>query len=122
LFDSGAVGDQLYYVMPHVEGGSLRERLRRETSLPLDEALRLAQEIASALGHAHRQGFIHRDIKPANILLSDGMALVGDFGIARLMSASGGETLTGSGALVGTPLYMSPEQAHGTGNVGATAD
>ena len=90
LFDSGAVGDQLYYVMPHVEGGSLRARLQREMPLPLDEALRLAREIASALGHAHRQGFIHRDIKPENILLSDGMALVADFGIARLMSASGG--------------------------------
>ena len=122
LFDSGAVGDQLYYVMPHVEGGSLRARLQRETPLPLDEALRLAREIASALGHAHRQGFIHRDIKPENILLSDGMALVADFGIARLMSASGGETLTGSGAVLGTPLYMSPEQALGTGSVGAPAD
>ena len=122
LFDSGAAGDQLYYVMPHVEGGSLRARLQRETPLPLDEALRLAREIASALGHAHRQGFIHRDIKPENILLSDGMALVADFGIARLMSASGAETLTGSGAVMGTPLYMSPEQALGTASVGAPAD
>ena len=122
LFDSGAVGDQLYYVMPHVEGGSLRSRLQRERLLPVDEALRLAREIASALGHSHRQGFIHRDIKPENILLSDGIALVADFGIARLMSASGGEALTGSWTVLGTPRYMSPEQALGTGSVGAPSD
>ena len=97
------------------KGGRCAHGSERETPLPLDEALRLAREIASALGHAHRQGFIHRDIKPENILLSDGMALVADFGIARLMSASDGETLTGSGTVMGTPLYMSPEQALGTG-------
>ena len=122
LFDSGAVGDRLYYVMPHVKGGSLLARLQREAPLPLDEALRLTHEIASALGHAHRQGFVHRDIKPANILLSDGMAMVADFGIARVMSASGVMRLTGTGAAVGTPLYMSPEQALGTEEVGAPAD
>ena len=108
LFDSGAVGDQLYYVMPHVEGGSLRARLQRESQLPLDEALRLAREIASALGHAHRQGFIHRDIKPENILLSDGMALVADFGIARLMSASGGEAVDGLGGGAGNAALHEP--------------
>jgi len=122
LFDSGAAGDQLFYVMPHVEGGSLRARLRHDAPLPLDEALRLAREVAAALGHAHGQGFIHRDIKPENILLSDGMALVADFGIARVMSASGAEKVTGTGAALGTPLYMSPEQALDTGNVGPPAD
>jgi non-specific serine/threonine protein kinase len=122
LFDSGAVGDHLFYVMPHVEGGSLRARLQHDAPLPLDEALRLAREVARALGHAHGQGFIHRDIKPENILLSDGMALVADFGIARVMSASGVEKLTGTGAALGTPLYMSPEQALDTGSVGAPAD
>ena len=121
LFDSGAIGDQLFYVMPHVEGGSLRARLQH-APVPLDEALRLAREVASALGHAHRQGFIHRDIKPENILLSDGMASVADFGIARVVSANGVETLTGTGTALGTPLYMSPEQALDTGNVGAPAD
>ncbi len=121
LFDSGAIGDQLFYVMPHVEGGSLRARLQH-ASVPLDEALRLAREVASALGHAHRQGFVHRDIKPENILLSDGMASVADFGIARVMSANGVETLTGTGTALGTPLYMSPEQALDTGNVGPPAD
>jgi non-specific serine/threonine protein kinase len=120
LFDSGAIDDRLYYVMPYVEGGSLRARLQRETPLPLDEALRLARDVASALGHAHRQGFIHRDIKPANILLSDGMALVADFGIARVIT--GAQTLSGAGGVLGTPLYMSPEQALGTGDVGVPAD
>ncbi len=122
LFDSGAAGDQLYYVMPHVEGGSLRARLRREAPLPLEEALRLAQEVARALGHAHRQGFVHRDIKPENILLSDGMALVADFGIARVLNASDQEPLTGHGMTVGTPRYMSPEQVLDTGEVGPPAD
>ena len=121
LFDSGAVGDQLFYVMPHVEGGSLRARMRRETPLPLEEALRLTQEVATALGHAHRQGFIHRDIKPENILLSDGMALVADFGIARVLNADP-EQLTGHGVRLGTPRYMSPEQALGTEDVGVPAD
>ena len=122
VFDSGAAGDQLYYVMPHVEGGSLRARLRREAPLPLEEALRLAQEVARALGHAHRQGFVHRDIKPENILLSDGMALVADFGIARVLNASDQEPLTGHGMMVGTPRYMSPEQVLDTGEVGPPAD
>ena len=122
LFDSGAAGDQLFYVMPHVEGGSLRARLRRGAPLPIEEALRLAQEVARALGHAHRHGFIHRDIKPENILLSDGMALVADFGLARVLNAGDPEQLTGHGVTLGTPRYMSPEQALDTGDVGAPAD
>jgi non-specific serine/threonine protein kinase len=113
LFDSGAAGDQLFYVMPHVEGGSLRARLQHDAPLPLDDALRLAREVAGALGHAHGQGFIHRDIKPENILLSDGMALVADFGIARVMSASGAERVTGTGVALGNASLHEPRAGAG---------
>jgi len=117
LFDSGAAGDLLYYVMPYIRGESLRARLRREAQLPLDDALRLTREIAAALGHAHQQDLVHRDIKPENILIVDGMALVADFGIARSMSArspdDGTQMATMIGAVIGTPQYMSPEQATG---------
>ncbi len=116
LFDSGAQGDVLYYVMPCIEGESLRALLDRRKVLPLDEALRLTREIASALEHAHRRGIVHRDIKPENVLLADGIAVVTDFGIGRAMTAaaeSRGSTLTQTGLVIGTPHYMSPEQASG---------
>jgi non-specific serine/threonine protein kinase len=117
LFDSGAAGDLLYYVMPYVPGESLRARLQRESQLPVDVALRLTREIAAALGHAHQQDLVHRDIKPENILIVDGMALVADFGIARTMGVrspdEGTQMATMVGAVIGTPQYMSPEQATG---------
>jgi len=111
LYDSGATDEITYYVMPYVEGDSLRERLDRERQLPLESALRIAREVGDALSHAHAHQIIHRDIKPANILLSGGHALVADFGIARAVTAAGGEQITTSGLAVGTPAYMSPEQA-----------
>jgi eukaryotic-like serine/threonine-protein kinase len=113
LFDSGDGAGFLYYVMPYVEGESLRDRLHRESPLPIDEALRIADEIADALSYAHRRGVIHRDIKPENILLENGHAIVADFGIAHAVTASGDESPTMTGLVVGTPKYMSPEQARG---------
>ena len=115
LLDSGQADGLLYYVMPYVAGESLRDRLNREKQLPLDDALRIVREVADALGFAHSHGVVHRDIKPSNVLLSDGHAVVADFGIARAISAAGGEQLTDSGVAIGTPAYMSPEQ--GTGEV-----
>jgi len=111
LFDSGEASGFLFYVMPYVEGESLRERLDRERQLPVDEAVRIATDIADALQAAHDRGVIHRDIKPANILLSKGRPLVADFGIALAVSAAGGGRLTETGLSMGTPYYMSPEQA-----------
>ncbi|HSB55281.1 MAG TPA: serine/threonine-protein kinase, partial [Gemmatimonadales bacterium] len=112
LYDSGDAGGFLYYVMPFVEGESLRDRLNRERKVPFEQAVTLLREIASALGYAHAQGIVHRDIKPENILLSGGHAVVADFGIARaLRVASGGQQMTGLGFAIGTPAYMSPEQA-----------
>jgi serine/threonine-protein kinase len=114
LFDSGEAGEFLFYVMPFVEGESLRDRLAREKQLPLDDALRIAREVADALHYAHIHGVVHRDIKPANILLDNGHAVVADFGIARaITAAAGSEALTETGLGVGTPLYMSPEQGAG---------
>ncbi len=113
LFDSGHAGDALFYVMPAVEGQSLRERMTRHRMLPVDEAVRIAIEVAGALDYAHRHGVVHRDIKPENILFQEGHALVADFGIGKALSAVEGETFTQTGASVGTPAYMSPEQAAG---------
>ena len=112
LFESGEAGGQLYYVMPYVEGETLRSRLTRERQLPVVDAVRIATEVASALEYAHRHGVIHRDIKPENILLGDdGQALAADFGIALALSHAGGERITQSGLSLGTPQYMAPEQA-----------
>ena len=111
LFDSGIAGNLLYYVMPYVEGQSLRERLSRDQPVPVRQAIRIAQEVAGALEHAHGRGIVHRDIKPENILLQDGQAIVADFGIARAINAAAsiGPKVEGRGT--GTPAYMSPEQA-----------
>src|SRR6266850_2775613 len=113
LYDSGAAGDLLYFVMPCVEGESLRQRLDRETQLPLEDALAITRQVASALAYAHSHDVVHRDIKPENILLEAGEAVVADFGIARAITAAGGDKLTQTGIAIGTPLYMSPEQAGG---------
>src|SRR5829696_6128845 len=112
LHDSGDAGSFLYYVMPFVEGESLRDRLRREKQLPIPDAVRIATEVANALDYAHRHSVVHRDIKPENVLLHDGQALVADFGIA-LAASKAGSRMTETGMSLGTPHYMSPEQAMG---------
>jgi len=122
LHDSGSADDLLYYVMPYAEGESLRQRLEREKQLPLADALRIAGEVADALDYAHRRGLVHRDIKPENILLEEQHAVVADFGIARAIVVAGGEKLTTSGVVVGTPVYMSPEQAMGSRDVDGRSD
>src|SRR5687768_2704973 len=122
LIDSGEVGGTAYYVMPFVDGESLRDRLRREKQLPVADAVRIANEIAAALGYAHRHGVIHRDIKPENVLLHDGAALVADFGIALAITAAGGTRMTETGMSLGTPHYMSPEQAMGEREITARSD
>jgi Tol biopolymer transport system component len=122
LIDSGEVDGFMYYVMPYVEGESLRDRLTKETQLPIEDALRITREVADALSYAHSLGVVHRDIKPENILFEAGHAVVGDFGIARAVSEAGGEQLTESGLAVGTPAYMSPEQASGSDPVDARTD
>jgi Tol biopolymer transport system component len=132
LFDSGATGGQggggaegqayLYYVMPYVEGETVRDRISREKQLPVADAVRIATEVASALDYAHRHGVIHRDIKPENILLHDNRALVADFGIALAASKAGGTRMTETGMSLGTPHYMSPEQAMGEREITARSD
>ena len=111
LFDSGAVDEVLFYVMPYVEGESLRHRLEREKQLPLDDAIAITAAVAGALDYAHRHNIVHRDIKPENILLNDGQPMVADFGVALAISKAGDSRLTGTGVSLGTPAYMSPEQA-----------
>ncbi len=122
LLDSGAADGLLYYVMPLVTGETLRARLERERQLPIADALRIAREVASALDYAHRQGVIHRDIKPENILLHDGQAIVADFGIALAVQSAGGQRMTQTGLSLGTPQYMSPEQAMGDRTVDVRSD
>src|SRR5262245_55247841 len=122
LHDSGVAEGLLFFVMPYVAGESLRERLTREKQLPVDEALRIAREMADALGYAHAQGLVHRDIKPENILLESGHAVVADFGVARAVSAADSEKLTATGIAVGTPAYMSPEQAAGGRDLDGRSD
>ena len=122
LFDSGEADRFLFYVMPYVQGETLADRIKREKQLPVDEALGIATSVASALQHAHDRGIIHRDIKPGNILLQDGQPVVGDFGIALAVGGAGGARLTETGLSVGTPYYMSPEQATGDQPVGPASD
>jgi len=122
LFESGEAGGLLFYVMPFVDGETLRARLEREKQLPVDEAVRLSVAIAHALDYAHRRGVIHRDLKPENILLADGQPLVADFGIALAVSKAGGQRVTQTGLSLGTPQYMSPEQATGDRTVDARTD
>ena len=123
LHDSGEVQGTVFYVMPFVEGESLRDRLAREKQLPIADAVRFATEIGNALDYAHRHGVIHRDIKPENILLHEGQALIADFGIALAVSrADGGTRMTETGMSLGTPHYMSPEQATGEKDIDARSD
>jgi eukaryotic-like serine/threonine-protein kinase len=126
LIDSGEVDGVLYYVQPHVPGGSLRERLAKEQRLPVKDALRIAQEVGAGLDFAHRNGFVHRDVKPENILFADGHAVLADFGVARACCAPGmpapADVVTDAGIAVGTPEYMSPEQASGEPNLGNESD
>lgn len=122
LFDSGAVNGTVFYAMPFIDGESLRDKLDREKQLPIDDALRIAREVADALQYAHERGVIHRDIKPENILLQGGHALVADFGIALAASTTGGGRMTETGMSLGTPTYMSPEQAMGERTLDARTD
>ncbi len=122
LFDSGEVDGLLYYVMPLVEGASLRARLDRESQLPVEDAVRIVSTIATALDYAHRKGVVHRDLKPENILLQDGQPLVADFGVALAVSNAGGAQLAASGTSPGTPRYMSPEQAVGDSSIDGRSD
>ena len=122
LFDSGTAGGFLFYVMPYIAGETIREKLNRETQFGVDEAVRIAREIADALDYAHRHGVIHRDIKPENILLHDGRAMVMDFGIALALSAAAGGRMTETGLSLGTPHYMSPEQATAEKEISGRSD
>ena len=122
LFDSGAADGILYYVMPLVDGETLRQRLVREAPLPVDDAVRIARAVAGALAHAHARGVVHRDLKPENILLQDGEPIVADFGIALAVANAGGERVTRAGFVLGTPQYMAPEQASGAVSVDSRVD
>ena len=121
LHDSGEAEGLLYYVMPYIEGESLRGRLQRDRRLDLDRALQLGREVADALDYAHQHGVVHRDIKPENILIANGQAVVADFGIARAVS-DGAELVTGAGMSIGTPMYMSPEQVEGSPTLDGRSD
>ena len=122
LHDSGEADGFVYYVMPFVEGETLRDRLVRQRQLPIGEAVRIVQEVADGLAYAHGLGVVHRDIKPENILFMGGHAVVADFGVATAVGQAGGARLTESGLAVGTPVYMSPEQAMGQGDVDGRSD
>jgi tRNA A-37 threonylcarbamoyl transferase component Bud32 len=122
LFDSGEAGGFLFYVMPFVEGESLRARVQRERQLPLDDAVRITLQVADALAYAHSRGVVHRDIKPENILLESGHAVVADFGVSRAIADGPGGRLTKTGLALGTPAYMSPEQASGDGIIDGRTD
>ena len=122
LFDSGEAASFLYYVMPYIDGESLRDRLNRDRQLTLDEALDIGKSVASALDYAHRHSIVHRDIKPENIMLNDGEAMVMDFGIAKALTAASNDTLTQVGMMVGTPAYVSPEQAAGEVEIDGRSD
>ena len=122
VYDSGDVDGLMYYVMPHIDGESLRERLERETRLDVSEAIDITSEVGRALTYAHAHHVVHRDIKPANILLSNGHAVVMDFGVARAIGEVGRELITAPGIAVGTPTYMSPEQASGEGQLDGRSD
>ncbi len=121
LIDSGESDGSLYYVSPYIPGGSLRDRLNRQSKLPVDEALRIIHEVGTALDYAHRNGYVHRDVKPENILFADDHALLADFGIAHVCLPEG-ESLTLAGLALGTPEYMSPEQASGETDIGIPGD
>jgi serine/threonine-protein kinase len=122
LYDSGEAQGSLFYVMPYIEGESLRDRLNRDKILPIEDSLRIAQEVASALDFAHRKNIIHRDIKPENILLGGGHAVVADFGLARAVNSMSAEALTQTGMSLGTPTYMSPEQAFAEKDIDGRSD
>ena len=122
VLDSGEADRLLYYVMPYVQGETLEQKLEREGPQPLKESVRVAGEVADALGAAHDAGIVHRDIKPANIMIQGGRAIVADFGIARAIGSAGGDRLTETGMVVGTPMYMSPEQASGVIDLSGRSD
>ena len=122
LFDSGEADGLLYYVMPYIEGETLRARLQREQQLPVDDVIRLVTLMAAALDFAHARGVVHRDLKPENILLQAGQPVIADFGIALAVAQAGGDRITQTGMSLGTPHYMSPEQAAGERGVDARSD
>ena len=122
LFDSGEASGLLFYVMPYVDGESLRARLDRETQLPVDDAIQIATAVANALDYAHAHGVIHRDLKPENVLMQAGQPVIADFGIALAVSKAGGARVTQTGLSLGTPQYMSPEQATGDRSVDGRTD